>query len=64
MNGHHRPYISLTRPYRWLHQDGTETAGIALMAGPRVLAHLTPDEALNLSNQLVDLAEAQTQETR
>lgn len=51
-----RPYISRIEPYYWM--DGsTRIDGIALRHGPRIIAHLKPEEALELSNRLVDLTE-------
>lgn len=56
MNGD-RPYISSVRRRVWLLRSGGTIPGIALHAGPKLIAHLTPAEALSLSNQLTDLAE-------
>lgn len=47
-----RPYFSHARIYAW-----DNTIGISIHKGAEVVAHLTPDEAIQLSNQLVDLAE-------
>ncbi|MDR6623047.1 hypothetical protein [Sinomonas atrocyanea] len=62
----YRPFIGKVRRYVWRTHEGACTDGIGLMSGPRILAHLTPDEALALSNELTDLAEtleAERQET-
>ena len=56
-NRERRPYISQLCPRDWHAPDGTTVNGIGLMAGRKLLAHLTPDEALKLSDRLVDLAE-------
>lgn len=47
-----RPYFSHARIYGW---DGT--LGISIHKGADVVAHLTADEAIDLANNLVDLAE-------
>ena len=47
-----RPYFSHARIYAW-----NGTLGIAFHKGADVVAHLTADEAIELSNRLVDLAE-------
>ena len=47
-----RPYFSHARIYAW-----NGTLGIAVHKGADVVAHLTVDEAIELSNNLVDLAE-------
>ena len=47
-----RPYFSHARIYAW-----NGTLGISIHKGADVVAHLTPDEAIELSNNLVDLAE-------
>lgn len=52
-----RPYFSHVRLNNWTNEDHTKTLGIAVHKGADVVAHLTPDEAIQLSNQLVDLAE-------
>ena len=52
-----RPYFSHARINTWTNEDLTQTAGISIHKGADVVAHLTPDEAIELSNKLVDLAE-------
>jgi hypothetical protein len=52
-----RPYFSHVRLNKWTNEDHTKTLGIAVHKGPKVVAHLTADEAIELSNNLVDLAE-------
>ena len=47
-----RPFFSHARIYAW-----NGTLGIAVHKGADVVAHLTVDEAIELSNKLVDLAE-------
>ncbi|RNL51585.1 hypothetical protein [Arthrobacter oryzae] len=51
-----RPYLK-PRPYIWKDEDRTVTPGIGLMHGGQIRAHLTPAEAYELANQLVDLAD-------
>lgn len=56
-----RPYVSRVR--RWTWRNGQQhTDGIALCAGPRVVAHLTLSEAYKLANKIVDTAEKLEQE--
>lgn len=52
-----RPYFSHLRLNNWTNDDLTKTLGIAFHKGADVVAHLTADEAIELSNNLVDLAE-------
>lgn len=52
-----RPYLSKVHSWEWRDKDGNATPGIVLRRGPRIVAHLTPGEAIQLSNRLVDLAE-------
>lgn len=52
-----RPYLSKIQPWHWKDQHGNTTPGILLRKGHRIVAHLTPGEAIQLSNQLVDLVE-------
>lgn len=57
------PFISQVRTYWW--KDGDATLyGVAIMAGARVLAFLTADEAVKIADRLVDVSEQllQTQE--
>lgn len=53
----HRPYLSRVHIRAWHDKDHGTTPGIALQQGHRIAAHLTPEEAIELSNQLVDLVE-------
>lgn len=53
-----RPYISKVHPWEWRHPNSDPTPGVALRQGPRIVAHLTPAEAIDLANRLVDLTEA------
>lgn len=52
-----RPHISRIRTYTYKSKDGLGTSGIGLFKGRELTAHLTPTEALDLANLLVDLAE-------
>lgn len=52
-----RPYLSKVHSWEWRDKDGNATPGIALRKGNYIVAHLTPGEAIDLSNRLVDLAE-------
>lgn len=51
------------RKWTWKHEDKTETAGVGIFRGRDLIAHLTYEEAIAWSNQLVDLAETLEQET-
>ena len=50
-----RPKLT-ARKWEWRSPTGN-IAGIGLMRGYHLNAHLTPDEAITLANRLVDLAE-------
>lgn len=52
-----RPYLSKVHHWHWKDRHGNTTPGIVLRHGPRIVAHLTPGEAIQLSNRLVDLVE-------
>ena len=53
-----RPYIGRIRRFNWLSkQTGNHIKGIGLWHGARLMAHLTPTEAKQLADRLVDLAE-------
>jgi hypothetical protein len=53
-----RPYIGRIRRFNWLNQHtGNYVPGIGLWHGQRLMAHLTPLEAKQLADRLVDLAE-------
>lgn len=52
-----RPHLSKVQRWYWKDQHGNSTPGIILRKGPHIAAHLTPAEAIDLSNRLVDLAE-------
>lgn len=49
-----RPAITKMKRYNWL-QNRHETPGIALVNDQRVLAHMTPDEALQVAHNIADL---------
>ncbi|MEV5052157.1 hypothetical protein [Arthrobacter sp. LAR12-1-1.1] len=51
-----RPFIK-PRTYIWKAADRTQTPGIGLMHGGKIRAHLTPAEAYDLANRLVDMAD-------
>lgn len=53
-----RPRINTIRYKDWTHNDGTTTKGIALYSKTFRVAQLTPTEAYELADNLVDLAEA------
>jgi hypothetical protein len=55
---HRRPYFNKVIPHTWTRDGEPPTPGIALIGLGGYSAHLTPAEALELSNRLVDLAEA------
>lgn len=54
--------LAKVRKRDWLDHDGTRTPGIALMFGPKVLAHMTPDEARAMADKLHDYADQIQQE--
>lgn len=51
-----RPSVRLGA-YTWRDLDGSTTPGIALRHNKHVAAHLTPAEAMQMADRLVDLAE-------
>lgn len=51
-----RPYARI-RKHIWRDQNGQEVPGIALYHGERIVIHMTPAEALQIADKLVDLAE-------
>ena len=53
-----RPYIGSIRRFNWLSRTtGNYIPGIGLWHGKQLMAHLTPTEAKQLADRLVDLAE-------
>lgn len=52
-----RPRLT-PRPYTWKNRDQTETAGIGLMRGAQIQAHMTFSEARTLADRLHDLVDA------
>ena len=52
-----RPHFSHVHAWQWKDRHGNATPGIALRKGRHVAAHLTPAEAIDLANRLVDLVE-------
>lgn len=52
-----RPYLSKVHTWYWKDQHGNSTPGVILRRGDKIVAHLKPEEALELSNRLVDLTE-------
>ena len=52
-----RPHISRIRTYTYKSKDGSGTEGIGLFKGRELAVHLTPSEAIELANTLVDEAE-------
>lgn len=53
-----RPYIGRIRRFNWLSRTtGNYIKGIGMWHGKRLMAHLTPTEAKQLADRLVDLAE-------
>ncbi|WP_431710709.1 hypothetical protein [Glutamicibacter uratoxydans] len=56
--GNRRPYIGRISKYCWTDKrTGERTPGIVLSGAHGLAAHLTADEAIQLADQLVDLAE-------
>lgn len=56
-----RPYLTV-KPYTWRGAYGDRTPGVALKHGGQIRAHLTPDEARAMADQLHDYAD-QTERT-
>lgn len=58
MSGHRRrPFFSKVVIQNWTKPGELDTRGIALVGLGGLAAHLTPAEALELADRLVDLAE-------
>lgn len=53
-----RPRINTIRYKDWTHEDGTISRGIALYHKTMRVAQLSPAEAYEMADSLVDLAEA------
>lgn len=52
-----------TQSRAWVDRDtGDRVPGVALMHGPKVLAHMTPDEARAMADKLHDYADHIEQE--
>jgi hypothetical protein len=52
-----RPYFSKVVPQTWTKPGHPDTPGIAFIGLGGYSAHLTPAEAIELSNHIVDIAE-------
>jgi hypothetical protein len=46
--------------YTFHDRDGSRSIGVGLLSHQRLIQHLTPEQAINLADQLVDAAEAAT----
>lgn len=57
-----RRTYAYVRKWTWKHKDDTETPGIGIFQGRNLIAHLTPDEARAMADQLHDLADLTEQE--
>lgn len=58
-----RPSVKV-RPKIWKEMDGSRIPGFALFSTKRlVIAHLTPAEAIQLANELIDRVEQHETET-
>lgn len=57
MNNQSKPPRVRLDTYTWRDPDGTQTPGIAIRHYSRIAAHLTPAEAIQMADRLVDLAE-------
>lgn len=54
-----RPAATRVRRYHWL--DGDEKIeGVAIMSGPFIRVHMTPAEAIQVANDIVDTLEGNT----
>lgn len=51
-----RPAVTQVRRYNWLDGDD-RIQGIALMSNYRIRVHMTPDEAIQVANDIVDALE-------
>ena len=58
-----RRAYAYVRPWTWKHEDRTETPGVGIFRGRDLIAHLTPDEARTMADQLHDQADRTEQET-
>lgn len=56
-----RAYAYIRR-WTWKHEDQTETAGAGIFRGRDLVAHLTPEEARAMADELHDLADRIEQE--
>lgn len=54
---HYRPGIK-ARNWAWKDREQNETPGIALWGRAGLVAHLSYEEAVTLSNRLIDLVDA------
>lgn len=54
---HYRPGVK-ARKWAWKDAEQNETPGIALWGRKGLVAHLDYDQAVNLSNRLIDLVDA------
>lgn len=55
-----RPAVTQVRRYNWLDGDD-RIQGIAIMSDYRIRVHMTPDEAIQVANDIVDALEGNTQ---
>jgi hypothetical protein len=50
-------YVLRATEYTWHDRDGTPTPGVGLFVDHSIVQHLTPEQAIQLADQLVDAAE-------
>ena len=55
-----RPIVTKVRRYHWFDGDD-RIEGLAIMSGHRIRVHMTPDEAIQVANNIVDTLEGDQQ---
>jgi carotenoid cleavage dioxygenase-like enzyme len=51
-----RPAATQVRRYHWFNGDEV-VEGLAIMSGHRIRIHMTPDEAIQVANDIADVLE-------
>lgn len=54
-----RPAATRVRRYYWI-EDGERIEGLAIMSGHKIRIHMTPDEAIQVANNIVDTLEGES----
>lgn len=55
-----RPTVTKVRRYNWFDGDD-RIEGLAIMSGRHIRVHMTPDEAIQVANNIVDTLEGDQQ---